>query len=38
MEIHGSTARLYSEEFLRQMAAEDPDTIRRLVRPERPTC
>jgi hypothetical protein len=38
MEIHGSTARLYTEEYLREMAAQDPETIRRVVRPEQPTC
>ena len=38
MEIHGSTARVYSQEFLQEMAAEDAATIRRRVRPEQPTC
>jgi len=38
MEIHGSTARLYTEEFLQEMALEDTETIRRRVRPEQPTC
>jgi len=38
MEIHGSTARLYSEEFLQEMAVQDTETIRRIVRPEQPTC
>jgi hypothetical protein len=38
MEIHGSTARVYSQEFLAQMAAEDSATIRARVRPEQATC
>lgn len=38
MEIHGGTARLYTEEFLAEMAAEDNETVRRTVRPEQPTC
>jgi hypothetical protein len=38
MEIHGSTARLYSEEYLQEMATQDAATVRRLVRPEQPTC
>jgi hypothetical protein len=38
MEIHGSTARLYTEEFLQEMATRDAETIRRIVRPEQPTC
>jgi hypothetical protein len=38
MEIHGRTARVYSQDFLAQMAAQDSATIRRLVRPEQPTC
>jgi len=38
VEVHGSTARLYSQRFFEEMAAEDPATIRRLVRPEQPTC
>ena len=38
MEIHGSIARLYTEEFLAEMAAENAETIRRRVRPEQPIC
>jgi hypothetical protein len=38
MEIHGGTARLYTEEFLAEMAAEDTETVRRIIRPEQPTC
>jgi hypothetical protein len=38
MEIHGSTARLYTEEYLQEMAVADAETIRRVVRPEQPTC
>jgi hypothetical protein len=37
-EIHGGTARLYTEEFLDDMAAAGTETIRRTVRPEQPTC
>ena len=38
MEIHGGTARLYTEEFLMEMAAADTETVRRIVRPEQSTC
>jgi hypothetical protein len=38
MEIHGSTARVYSEEFLAEMATRDEAAIRRLVRPEQAKC
>jgi hypothetical protein len=38
VEIHGGTARAYSEEYLQEMATRDAETIRRLVRPEQPTC
>jgi hypothetical protein len=38
MEIHGGTARLYTEEFLTEMAAADAETVRRVVRPEQPIC
>jgi hypothetical protein len=38
MEIHGSIARLYTEEFLAEMATKDPETIRRTLRPEQPIC
>jgi hypothetical protein len=38
VEIHGGTARAYSEEYLQEMATRDAATIRRLVRPEQPTC
>lgn len=38
MEIRGGIVHVYSQEFLERMAAEDSATIRRLVRPEQPTC
>ena len=38
MEIHGGTARLYTEEFIGEMAAADTETVLRIVRPEQPTC
>ena len=38
MEIHGSTARLYSEEFLQETAARDPQAIRRIIDVYQPVC
>lgn len=38
IEIHGSTARIYTEEYLEEMARRDSATIRRLLRPEQPMC
>jgi hypothetical protein len=38
VEIHGGTARAYSEEYLQEMATQDAATIRRVVRPEQPNC
>jgi hypothetical protein len=38
MEIHGQTARVYTEAFLERMATKDEATIRRSVRPELPKC
>ena len=38
MEIHGGTARLYTEEFLERMAAETPEAIRQIIRRDMPAC
>jgi len=38
MEIHGATARVYTEEFLAEMATRDEASIRRQVRPELAKC
>jgi hypothetical protein len=38
MEIHGGTARLYSEEFLEGMAAAGPEEVRRVIRMVQPAC
>jgi hypothetical protein len=38
MEIHGATARLYTEEYLLEMATEDAETVRQRVRPEQSVC
>jgi len=38
MEIHGSTARLYTEDFLAETAALPPEEIRRIIRRDQPVC
>ncbi len=38
LQIHGSTARAYTEEFLARMAMEDSTTVRRVVLPLTPRC
>jgi hypothetical protein len=38
LEIHGGTARLYTEEFLAEMAAADTETLQRVIRVESPAC
>ncbi|MEQ1857220.1 MAG: carboxypeptidase-like regulatory domain-containing protein [Longimicrobiales bacterium] len=38
MQVHGSTARVYTEEFLARMATEEASTVRRVVRPLTPLC
>jgi hypothetical protein len=38
MELHGGTARLYTEEFLARTAAEPPETIREIIRRDMPVC
>jgi hypothetical protein len=38
MEIHGGTARLYSEEFLAETASEDVEEIQRIIRLYQPVC
>jgi hypothetical protein len=38
MEIHRGTARLYTEEFLEELAAAGSDEIVRVIRKEQPAC
>ncbi|MGE0157976.1 MAG: carboxypeptidase regulatory-like domain-containing protein [Gemmatimonadales bacterium] len=38
MEIDGGTARLYTEEFLQEMAMQGPDAIQSYIRRDRPAC
>ena len=38
LEIHGRTARLYTEEFLQQTAREDAEAIQKIIRLEQTVC
>ena len=38
MEMHGGTARLYTEEFLERTAARTPEEIRQIIRRDMPIC
>ena len=38
LEVHGATARLYTEEFLEQTAAGGPEAIQRIIKLYQPQC